>query len=186
MSTNMQDAIAKASANAKAPSAVDARNAQAAQAANARKVATPPTPDTSTFTQPAYNPASTPDFAAQLAAMQQAMQEQMAQQMAQFQAQTALLIAQKDAQIAELKTAKPAKAEKAPTIAAKHVTYTHDPKKNTLTLVIDLSADIIDPDTGAAKVSKSGNTTGVAQLSGSFIGADGRKVGVSLNAYRKI
>lgn len=114
-------------------------------------------------------------LAAQLAAMQA--------QMAQF----AALLAQKDEQIAELKKSPSKKTEKGiPAPTCKNATYTYDEKTGKLTVVFDLNADIIDPETGAPKLSKSRETTGVAFFQGSFLDKNGRKVGVGCNAYHKL
>jgi hypothetical protein len=90
-----------------------------------------------------------------------------------------------EAENAALKAGKaaPAKATKQPTITARNCTYTYDSGK--LTIVFDLNADILD-DSGSPRVSKSGETTGVAQFQGSFLDKKGRKVGVGCNAYHKL
>lgn len=158
---SMVKAISAANTNAKAPSTLEKRNQAAAKHAEVPAYVVPPI-------------APTQDFAAQLAQMQAMMQQLMDTN------------AQLAAQNAELKKSGPSKAEKPPTISAKNCTYTCDTKTGKLTIVIDLNADIMDEETNAPKVSKSGNTTGVAQLSGSFFDKSGRKVGVSMNAYHKI
>lgn len=186
MVMSAQEAMAQASLNAKAPNAVAQRDQARATASRKAPIARVPGDPAPATQQPGYTPGPQGTTLASPATDLAAMFAMFQQQQAQL-AQLAELMAQKDAQIAELKKSGPApKAEKPPTISAKNCTYSCDPSTGKLTIVIDLNADILD-DAGKPKVSKggTGNTTGVAQLSGSFFDKKGRKVGVSMNAYHK-
>lgn len=105
-------------------------------------------------------------------------------------AQNAAIMAQFQALQAEnaaLKAGKAAPAPKPerPPVTCQNCTYTYDAKQGTVTIVVDLNANIMDEATGAPRVSKTGVTTAVAQLFGKLADKTGRMVGFSLNAYYK-
>lgn len=115
MGTNMAQAMANAAANAKSPNALEQRNQAAA---NQARVA-------SSKDQPM--PATNDDVLAKMAAMEANMARMMA------------LVEQKDAQIAELKAAKPAGKVKAEKPAATPENESITVKGNILTITVDLS-----------------------------------------------
>ena len=156
-STNMAQAMAKASQNAKQDNAVQKRDQEAAR------------------TRKPAQQAPADDFAAKLAQME-AMMKQLAETNAELMAQNTAL-----------KAGKPApKAEKSPVTSSRNVEWKYDEKAGKLMLVLDLNADIIDPETGAPKLSKSQETTGVCQFQANFTDKNGRKVGIGLNAWHKL
>lgn len=112
---------------------IASRNALLAQSANATRTlgAAAKHAEVPEYPVPPIAPTPAPDFAAQLAQMQAMMQAQQAQM-----AQLSSLLTQRDEQIAELKAAKPAKAEKpAPEPQNMGISV----KGSILTITVDLS-----------------------------------------------
>lgn len=76
--------------------------------------------------------------------------------------------------------------------ASNNVTHQYDEKTGLLTLVIDMSADVIDPETGTVKLGPPDKNTGkpktsaVANFQGRFTDVNGREVGIGMNVYHKL